>query len=348
MHYEDMSKAKKVWYSIIAWVLLLAVTGGVWYIYYSGEGPVEEPLRKLFPQGDYIVSSTLRTLLVLLTGIFITGISETMTRLKRHLSERVMCVAISVILLLSIDLENLYCLFETGSVYRYLYTMVAVLLFIWPYLREIPYDCFGSREPWLFITAWIIPVGFVAGFGNRSLGLVVIVFAIATIIYVNKVNHRVFAWMPLGAVSAFLGAAARFMLPVYYTKDIMSPIWVYEEASSLTDGVSDLLGGVFFYFAPAILVTLAIAALLKGVHNVPLGREIVYVLTAGAVSGVLAMLIPHRGLESMYNASVFIILACAAMCLKLFEKRPAMKKYIYIGSGFFLLRLISFFVGQAL
>ena len=32
------------------------------------------------------------------------------------------------------------------------------------------------------------------------------------------------------------------------------------------------------------------------------------------------------------------LLACAAMCLKLFEKRPAMKVYIYIGCGFLWLR----------
>ena len=334
-----MSKAKKVWYSIIAWLLLLSLTGAVWFVF-SQTSYAEDILVKVFHEAADYVAYTVRTLLVLATAVLITGISETMTRLKRHLSERVMCIALSIILLLSLNLESVYGIFHTVNSYRNLYTMVAVLLFIWPYLREIPYDCFGSREPWFLVTLWIIPVGFAAGFGNRGLGPVMLGFAIATIIYVNKVSHRVFAWMPLGAVSVFLGVAARFMLPVYYTKDWTSPIWVYEEAIHTSYGIEELPIEVFCYFAPTILVTFAVAVLLKGVHNVALGREIVYVITAGAAAGILCTAIPHRGSACMYPAGVLMILACAAMCLKLFEKRPAMKKYIYIGCAFFLLRVL--------
>ena len=350
MNYEDLSKGKKIWYGITAWVLLAVTTAGVWYVFFTSVNrPKELLVKALSPEAARIVTVCIRTLLVLFTGVLVTGISETMTRIKRCLNERVMCTAIVTGLMLALDMESFSCIYNDHDVFRYLHTMVAVLLFMWVYLREIPYDCFGSREPWLFVTAWIIPVGFVAGFGNRSLGVVVIGFAVATIIYVNKVGHRAFAWMPLGAISAFLGVVARFFLPVYYTKNFMSIVKVYEEAASLLDnGVSDTIYGIFFELAPAILVTLVVVALLKGVHNVPLGPEVVYVLVAATAATVFSMLIPHRFTECMYPTIVLLVLACAAMCLKLFEKRPAMKLFVYIGSGYLWLRMIALVVENTL
>lgn len=347
MHYEEMTKAAKIRYSIIAWVLLVTMAGGIWFLYFGSRFHIPDIVENVLGDAAWIVMVCFRALMVVLTAVLITGISETMTRIKRHLSERVMCTALCLIMLLSLNVESAP-LFVTATIYRYLYAMLAVLLFIWPYLREIPYDCFGSREPWFLITIWIIPVGFVAGFGNRAVGLVMVAFAIATIIYVNKVSHRVFAWMPIGAVSAFLGAVARFLLPIYYTKNYMSPIEVYKEAAAPYLNLGGLLSCLFYYLLPAILVTFAIVAVTKGAHNVALGREIVYVLTTAVVVSLCSAMIPQRSDESMYPAIVLFVLAYAAMSLKLFEKRPAMKKYFYMGCGFFLFRLVAFFVMLAL
>ena len=63
-----------------------------------------------------------------------------------------------------------------------------------------------------------------------------------------------------------------------------------------------------------------------------------YVLVAAAATWVLTVLIPESDGTSVYQVVVLLLLACAAMCLKLFEKRPAMKVYIYIGCGFLWLR----------
>ena len=337
MRYEEMTKGKKALYTTIAWVLLVVTLGAVWYTnFVTPFGKGAELALKVFQ--NELVADCVNTVMLLLTALLVTGISETMTRLKRHASERVMCMALVMGALLALDSSLKTSFIEEAGVYNYLYAMVAVLIFMWAYLRELPYDCFGSKEPWLFVTIWIIPVGLLAGFANRSVGLVLFIFAIVTITYVNKVEHRVFAWMPIGAICVFLGFVARMLLPAYLDKNILSALTVYGDTSELPNYGIWAVKEVFVSLVPALLVTLSVAALLKGVHNVALGREIAYVLATACGTWVLTILIPGNGGTAIYQVVVLLLLACVAMCLKLFEKRPAMKVYIYIGCGFLWLR----------
>ncbi|SCX02704.1 hypothetical protein SAMN02910339_00441 [Lachnospiraceae bacterium YSD2013] len=337
MRYEEMTKGKRALYTTIAWILLVVTLGAVWYTnFVTPFGKGAEIALKVFQ--NELVADCVNTVMLLLTALLITGISETMTRLKRHASERVMCMALVMGALLALDSSLKTSFIEEAGVYNYLYAMVVVLIFMWAYLREIPYDCFGSKEPWLFVTIWIIPVGLLAGFANRSVGIVLFIFAIVTITYVNKVEHRVFAWMPIGAVCVFLGFVARMLLPAYLDRNILSALTVYGETSELPNYGIWAVKEVFVSLVPTLLVTLSVAALLKGVHNVALGREIAYVLATACGTWILTILIPGNGGTAIYQVVVLLLLACAAMCLKLFEKRPAMKVYIYIGCGFLWLR----------
>ncbi len=337
MRYEEMSTGKKVCYSIVAWLLLLVTLGAVWYVNFVTPFEYEAKLALKVFQYEF-VTDIVHTVMLLLTALLIAGISETMTRLKRHVSERVMCMVFVMGLLLSMDVSFKNSLFVEPGVFNYLYGMVAVLIFMWAYLRELPYDCFGSKEPWFFVTLWIIPVGLLAGFANRSAGLMLFIFAIVAIAYVKKVDHRVFAWMPVGAISVFLGFAARIMLPAYLQKNPASALNVFGPVSELYNYGIYELKSLFVSLCPAILGTLAVAALLKGVHNVTLGREVNYVLAAAAGVWLFTAFVPQNGGMSVYQVIVLLMLACAAMCLKLFEKRPAMKVYIYVGCGFLWLR----------
>ena len=128
------------------------------------------------------------------------------------------------------------------------------------------------------------------------------------------------------------------LLPVYLDKNILSALTVYGNTSELPNYGIWAAKEVFVSLVPALLVTLSVAALLKGVHNVALGREIAYVLATACGTWILTVLIPGNGGTATYQVVVLLLLACAAMCLKLFEKRPAMKAYIYIGCGFLWLR----------
>ena len=337
MRYEELTKGKKALYTTIAWVLLVVTLGAVWYVnFVTPFGSGAELALKVFQ--NELVADSVNTVMLLLTALLITGISETMTRLKRCASERVMTMALIMGALVALDCSFKTSLFEEVGVYNYLYAMVAVLIFMWAYLRELPYDCFGSKEPWLFVTIWIIPVGLLAGFACRGMGLMLFILAIAAIRYATKVEHRVFAWMPIGAVCVFLGFVARLLLPAYLDKNLMSAISVYGETSELANYGIWAVREVFESLLPALLVTFAVAALLKGVHNVALGREIAYVLAAACGAWILTIFIPGNGGTAIYQVVVLLLLACAAMCLKLFEKRPAMKVYIYIGCGFLWLR----------
>ena len=59
---------------------------------------------------------------------------------------------------------------------------------------------------------------------------------------------------------------------------------------------------------------------------------------AAAAALLFTIFIPMPDGFSMYGVVVLLALACAAMCLKLFEKRPAMRVYIYMGCGFLWLK----------
>ena len=93
MRYEEMSKGKRACYTTIAWVLLLITLGAVWYVnFVTPFGQGAELALKVFQ--NELVADCVNTVMFLLTALLITGISETMMRLKRHASERVMCMAL--------------------------------------------------------------------------------------------------------------------------------------------------------------------------------------------------------------------------------------------------------------
>ena len=104
MRYEEMSVGKKVCYSIVAWLLLLITLGAVWYVNFVTPFNHEADLALKVFQYEF-VADIVHTVMFLLTALLIVGISETMTRLKRHESERVMSMVFVIGLLLSLDIS---------------------------------------------------------------------------------------------------------------------------------------------------------------------------------------------------------------------------------------------------
>lgn len=375
MNYAMMSKTKKVLYTIVAILLFVVTVGSIWYVnhiipfmmddewyatlLYSdakiknlldifeaqkwhymnwGGRSVAHTLLQIVLLSGEIVADIVNTMLVLLTAVIVVAISQTMTRLKRSFSEWIMAVDIVMGLILGLNANWKMSLFWQSGAANYLYITIFILLFIWVYMREIPYDCFGSKEPLFGVSLWIIPLALIAGWSNENMGPVVFFFSVATIIYVKKVGHIVEPWMVLGSLFSFIGSALCIAAPGNFVRagEVISNdygiLW-----KSYLHGYYETTA-IFEYLMLAVIVTLVMIALCKGVANNKLGIEIIFVLIMAVLSWAAMALSPHYPDRATYGTLILLILAIMAMSLKILERKPLLAKYLSMGGLLIWLR----------
>lgn len=314
------------------------------YMNWGGRSITHTILQLVLLSGE-LVADIINTLMVVVTGIIITAMSETMTRLKRSFPERIVSVTIVMGLLVGLNPNWHMSLFWQSGACNYLYITVFILLFIWVYMREIPYDCFGSKEPLFGVGLWIIPLGLIAGWSNENMGPVAFIFSVMAILYVKKVGHNVEGWMITGSVCSFIGSASCILAPgnivrnaEIATKDTHGIWWkIYERL--FYEGKAS-----FEYLAMAVILLIVSVSICKCFSNVFVGREIVYIIVCAVLSWGAFVASPHYPDRATYGTLVLIILAVVAIWPKIFEKKPQAKRYVYICAGFIWLRAMYFLV----
>jgi len=381
MNYSEMTKKGKILYGIAGWLLWGMTIATVWFVNYMtpfqmddnwyatllysdekiknvfdifhaevwhymnwGGRSITHSILQLTLLGGSVVADVINTFMTILTGVLVTFMSETMTGLKRSINERVYSVAIVMIMLVALNGDWFSSMFWQSGACNYLYITVFILLFIWTYMREIPYDCFGSKEPLWGVEFWIIPLALFAGWSNENMGPVAFLFSITATIYVRKVGHVVEPWMIKGIVFSFAGSVACIIAPGNFVRvaeaedDTHGIIWkIYERL--YYEGKAS-----FEYLILAILLLLFAIAVCKCMCNIIVGREVVYIIIAAILSWGAMILSPHFPGRAVYGTMVFLILAIFAVWQKVFEKKPAMKGYVYLGAGIIWLRGMYFLV----
>ena len=380
MNYATMSKKGKVWYCIVVTLFFLVTTAVIFFVnrfvrfqmddnWYStflykdekiknffdifkaqkwhymnwGGRSITHTILQLVLLSGELVADILNTVMMVLTGVIVTFMSETMTRLKRSFPERLLCTTIVMTILVALNANwNLSLCWQSGAC-NYLYITVFILLFMWVYMREIPYDCFGSKEPLFGVGLWIIPLGLIAGWSNENMGPVAFIFSVMAILYVKKVGHVVEGWMITGSVCSFLGSVACILAPGNLVRnaeivDNHGIIWkVYERL--YYEGKAS-----FEYLFIAVLILIVSIGICKCFCNVYVGREIIYIIVCAVLSWGAFVASPHYPDRATYGTLVLLTLAIVAIWPKIFEKKPQAKGYVYIGAGFIWLRAMYFLV----
>lgn len=299
------------------------------YMNWGGRSITHSMLQLTILAGDSFANIA-NTFMIIVSAVIIVFIAEMMTRKKECFVNRILYIDGVMGLMLGLNANWQLTMFWQSGAANYLWITIFVLLIIGVYMREIPYDCFGSKEPLWSINVWIIPLALIAGWSNENIGPVVFLFSIATIIYVRKVGHVVQPWMILGSVFSFLGSVMCILAPGNFVR-----------AENVTSKNYGLLWkaylrcfyesrGIFNFLFISILVTVFLIAMVKGVCSQKLGREVVYLLVAALLSWGAMVLSPHFPDRASYGTMIFLILADVAMTKNILEKKPNFKAYIWI------------------
>ncbi len=326
--YEKMSKGKRVLYTLAAILMLAIIMAGVWYYntlirLKNGE---EWCIRFLY---DEKTADIVNTLIFLLLATVISLMCKTMSSIRLRFGETVMNIALVSGALIGFNQNIRESMFVHSGAYFYLFSTLVFFLFVWVYMREIPYDCFGSKEPLFAVGLWIIPLALLAGFGMYNMGPAAFVFAVITINYVKKVDHVIQPWMIEGIVFSAAGYVARVLFPMYETKNISSVLQQYGSWTGILGNINGLIITLFDSLMPAIIILVATVILAKGVHNISLGTEVTFILWIALVSFVMMIAVPRgEGSESI-GIIALIVLVCNVLCRRINDKKPLMRIYIF-------------------
>lgn len=310
----------------------------VWhYMNWGGRSITHTILQFTILAGDTF-ANVMNVIMAIVTGVIVTGMTETITKIKRRFFNRLLSVTIVMGMMLGLNANWKMSMFWQAGASNYLYITVFILLFIWVYLREIPYDCLVEKEPLSGVNVWIIPLGIIAGWSNENMGPVAFLFAVITMVILNKQNREIKGWMLEGAVFSFLGTAACILAPGNFVRS--------EQVASTHYGIfwQIFLRGyqectaAFEFLFLTIIVLLAMYIFSKVFAGVMPGREVDLICVIALLSWGAMVLSPHYPDRATYGTMVLLILAIMTIAQKIIDRRPDVRKYLWLGAFLIWLR----------
>lgn len=324
-----MSKGKKVTVGIVSWVVILLVLAAVWYLNANIVCDRLNVLNKA-PVSDMVIA-VVNTVLFALVALLTEGISNTITGMKESFVEKTVYVAMIFLLVLGFfkyPIEGILTL----NAFMVLFPLVTFLIIVWTYMREIPYDCFGSKEPLFAVGLWIIVLGLLTGFFSVALGITVFVFGIMATAYVKKVGHVVQPWMIVGIIAPVLGVAAGFLVPAFLKKNLGGIFDSYLVLDRYPEFGFFALDVILKDLVCPIAILVLLSIVIKGVYGSFVGRETTFVFIMAAValaSQIFEQTVESKSLQvTTINSVVLLILAMVVISKKIFEKKASLKKGI--------------------
>ena len=289
------------------------------------------------------VTDVLNVLMLILTGIIVTHMAEKMTLTKMSRAGRFLSVTVVCGLTLGLNEDVFYSMVWQSGACNYLYMTNIILLFLWVYVRRLPFDCLKpEEEPW-GIYVWIIPLSLMAGWSNENMGPAAFIFALISVIFLKKTDRKITGWMVEGVAGSLIGTCACILAPGNFVReDTVSEhgiIWtIYLRCYYL-------FNGFFRYLGIAVLACIAVYIVARLILHTRVGIEPGLFILSAALSWGAFVLSPHYPSRSAYGTIVLLIVAIMAMALKVIKKVPAAFRFFMIG-GFFIWLRGMFFVAE--
>lgn len=318
-----MSKGKKTAVGIVSCVIALLFMAAVWYLNNCIECEDISVLNYFSISGAVI--SVINALLFFAAAFITESISNLVTGFKEGFPER-MAYTVAILFLFTGFLRYPVKGIISLSAFWTLFTLVTFLLMVFTYMREIPYDCFGSKEPLFAVGLWIVFLGLLTGFFSKNLGIAIFVFAILATAYVKKVGHVVQPWMIAGIVASVIGLVLGFLWPVYESKDWNAVLKVYADTQRYLDFGVYALRGVLEDLVCPILILVLLCTVLKETYGSFVGREVAYVLVIASVAFAAVVFETEFGGEKNFGPIALLTLAILIVAKRLFEKKDSIKE----------------------
>lgn len=140
-------------------------------------------------------------------------------------------------------------LWKTGSA-NYLWGMLIVLLFIYPYYRYFRNKEYSDSilKMFLFFIA-----GIIAGWTNENIGIALIFYILASLFLYRKEKMKLPKWAIFGLAGAILGCGAMFLAPGNYVRLASVEQMVAEQGKTMAEVYVSNMENLLMYSAQTVL-----------------------------------------------------------------------------------------------
>lgn len=242
-------------------------------------------------------------------------------------------------------------MFWQAGAANYLYITVAILLYIYCYLRELPDQDAEKTEsgkralPGILL--WILPVGLAAGWSNENMGPAVWLLSLAVIADTAKNRRKVPLWMILGNLSCLAGSIIMIIAPGNAVRSAQTPEQNYGILWRIfLRGYAESRAALEYLF-PTLLTLLLVLLVGKFALKIEIGRKNLLLLFCAALSWGAMALSPHYPDRAAFGTMALLICVILSMAGKIVREREDM--FLPLFGALFLIWLRGmYFCGEFL
>lgn len=217
---------------------------------------------------------------------------------------------------------------QSGAV-NYVYSTAWILVFLWPYLRQLE----RPEAPALPLAGWwMAPLGLMAGWSNENMGPACFIVSLGTVFYLLKKNKaRLCPWMLTGSLTCLAGSILVVCAPGNFVR--MNSLEKKTLGDFLYDRFCSMLhaGAEFLFPAVILLTVLALVWMVCRKGRFGPGR---WMLLALAVLSYGAMVLsPHYPDRATFGTMT----VCIVLSLSLLGDILKAKERLKISAGWMTL-----------
>lgn len=234
-------------------------------------------------------------------------------------------------------------MFWQSGAANYLYITVAILFFLFCYLRRIPEEGteWETKKDLPGIYVYILPLGLIAGWSNENMGPAAWILSTLIIVMLAYRKVRIRVWMILGNLSCLVGSILVVVAPGNFVRSAEVATNNYGKLWQLylrcyAEGKAAL------EFLFPILVILMLMIVTAKVLDIRIGcRNLLLLLTALLSWGAM-VLSPHYPDRATFGTLCLIICVILSLAGKIYKAAP--KSAIWLWSAMAVVWLRSMYV----
>jgi len=288
------------------------------------------------------IADILNTLMVLVTGILLTKISETVSGIKFKLSSKLIVIALMMGAIHGFSANWELSMYWQSGAANYLYITIFILLFLWCYIREISAAKPSEIKVLPGIYIWIVPLAVLSGWSNENMGPVSFLFSVAAIIYVYKKSHKIKIWMLEGAICSLAGSVFCILAPGNFVRSDTIESNNYGIIWQIYLHCYSVFNGLFIYLFLLVFSVILLYVVSYGILRIKPSFAEIFLLLAALLSWGAMIISPHYPDRASYGTMILLIVAGLANIQRITLEKPKAIWGMYAYGGMIWLRGMFF------
>ena len=236
------------------------ISAQIWHYNNWGGRSMTHGLLQIILLSGETWANILNVAVTILSGVIINSISKSFAPSgKSSVGRQLISISLVIGALHGLNANWEMSMYWQSGAANYLYITIFIIVFIWCYLREIPFaDTERDSSKLKGITFWIIPLALVAGWSNENMGPTAFLISLATIIFLKRKHHKIHTWMIEGSIFSLVGSIICIVAPGNFVRSEQIIENTYGILWQLYLRSYRVCKGLFDYLFPSLLITSAL------------------------------------------------------------------------------------------